>query len=111
MFEVKTFEEFEKIVKTDKIIIVDFWAEWCLPCKILLPHLENFENHYKGNVIVVKINIDDCDEKMESTFDITALPSIFFFNKGKFMKEQTIVGSNIGDIYENTNLIITQFNS
>ena len=111
MFEVTSLQEFEKIIETKKIIVVDFWAEWCTPCKILLPHLKNFEEHYKGNVVVVKINVDKCDEELQEKFDITAIPSIFFFNKGKILSEQTIIGSNIGDIYANTNLIITQFNS
>ena len=110
MYNITTEEEFKKILDTKKIIVLDFWADWCAPCKILLPHLKNFEDHYQGNVIVVKINVDKCDNDLLSKFNVTAIPSIFFFNKGKFLENQTIVSSNIGAIYSTTNLIITQLN-
>lgn len=110
MYNITTINEFQKILDTKKIIVIDFWADWCAPCKTLLPHLKNFEDHYQGNVIVVKINVNECEDDLLSKFNVTAIPSIFFFNKGKFLENQIIVGSNIGDIYSTTNLIISQLN-
>ena len=46
MYNVTTADEFQKIIDTKKIIVIDFWAIWCAPCKILSPHLKNFEDHY-----------------------------------------------------------------
>lgn len=110
MYNIKTLEEFQKLLDTKKIFVLDFWADWCAPCKLLLPHLKNYEDHYEGNIIVAKINVDECDDELLSKFSITAIPSIFFFNKGMFLENQTIVGGNIGDIYSTTNLIIAQLN-
>ena len=49
----------EAVLKSDKPVIVDFWATWCMPCKMLAPTVEEIANEYKGKYKVAKLNIDD----------------------------------------------------
>lgn len=83
--EVITAKEYEeKVVKSDKLVIVDFFATWCGPCRMLSPLLEEIAEEYAGKVSVVKIDIDEaensdlCDEN-----DVTAVPTMIFVKNGE----------------------------
>lgn len=67
----------------DKTIMVDFYADWCGPCKMLAPYLNAAVDESKGNVELVKINVDDADPELPAKYEIRALPTVIFFKGGE----------------------------
>jgi thioredoxin 1 len=74
----------ESVIKSDKITIVDFWAEWCGPCRTLGPIIDDIANSYGDKINVGKLNIDKNPE-IATTFGITSIPTILFFREGKLV--------------------------
>lgn len=61
----------------DKPAIVDFWAPWCGPCRVIAPTLEELANEYQGEIYIYKINVDN-EPELASAFGITSIPTLFF---------------------------------
>lgn len=78
-----TDEMFENIVlKSEMPVLVDFWAEWCNPCKMIGPILEDLAQDYKGKLVVAKLNIDQ-NAVMAPRYGIKALPTLLLFKDGE----------------------------
>ena len=83
-------EEFEKsIIQSPKPALVDFWAEWCQPCKMLAPTVEEIASEYEDRVFVCKLNVDD-NPVTATKFGIRGIPTLLLFKKGQVV--QQIVG-------------------
>ncbi|MCH7657568.1 MAG: thioredoxin [Bacteroidetes bacterium] len=79
---------FEEIVlKSDKPVIIDFWAEWCGPCRMVSPIVEEISEDFKGKVIVAKVDVDS-NPGISSKFGIRNIPTIMFFKNGKMVDKQ-----------------------
>jgi thioredoxin len=77
----------------DKPAIIDFYAEWCGPCRMLSPKFEEISNLYAGKVDVYKINVDE-EEELASLFDIRSIPTLVFITKdGKMQRTQGALGT------------------
>lgn len=72
----------EEITKADKPVLVDFYADWCPPCKILMPILEKIEKKMKDKFILVKVNVDNAPLTSQK-LGVSKIPHIILFNKGK----------------------------
>ena len=82
----KDFEE--KVLKNSNIVLCDFWAEWCGPCKQISPILEELSNEYQENdIIIAKVNIDDNPET-PSKYGIMSIPTLLLFKEGKLVSTQ-----------------------
>jgi len=77
-----TDQSFEKDVLNSEVpVLVDFWAEWCGPCKMLAPTVEKVANEYEGKAKVVKLNIDD-NNQVAQRYGIKGIPTLILFKNG-----------------------------
>ncbi len=81
---------FEQTINGGKPVLVDFWAEWCGPCKMIGPALEEIAAEYKGRVTVAKVNIDE-NPGSPNTYGVRGIPTLILFKDGKPV--QTKVGA------------------
>ncbi len=80
-----TNENFEKVINSSELpIIVDFWAEWCGPCKMIAPILDEISKEYDGKILVSKVNLDD-NQELAMKYAIRSIPSILLFKQGEFL--------------------------
>jgi thioredoxin 1 len=79
-----------EVVRSELPVVVDFYADWCGPCKIIAPVLEQLSKEYKGRAKFVKINTDD-NQELAGQFGIMSIPTVMFFSKGKV--EDIVIGA------------------
>lgn len=86
-----TTEDFTDEVETSDIpVLVDFWAEWCGPCKQLAPRIEELAEEFDGEMKFVKVDVDD-NQELAGQFGIRSIPTLLLFDEGE--KVEQIVGS------------------
>jgi thioredoxin 1 len=80
--KVATDETFQQVViESDKPVVVDFWAAWCQPCKLVAPELEKLAQKYEGRLDVVKVDVD-ANPGLSQAFNILSIPTIAYFKPG-----------------------------
>ena len=77
----------EDVVSSELPVLVDFWAEWCGPCKMLTPTIEAIAEEYKDKSSIVKINVDDAPA-IATKYGIRSIPSILLFSKGEVVEQR-----------------------
>ncbi|MDO4253567.1 MAG: thioredoxin [Kocuria sp.] len=84
--DVNTAEFDREVLNSDKPVIVDFWAEWCGPCRMVSPVLDAISDEHADRVKVVKINVDD-NQEIAAKYGITSIPAVYLFDGGKVQKQ------------------------
>jgi thioredoxin 1 len=80
----------ETVIKADGPVLVDYWAEWCGPCKMIAPVLDEIAKDYQGKLKVVKLNIDE-NQKTPADYGVRGIPTLMLFKNGEV--EATKVGA------------------
>ncbi len=75
-----------EVLKSDKPVLVDFWAEWCMPCKLLIPTIDALADDFKGKAKIGKVNTDE-NRQVGMAYQITAIPTVLIFKDGKIFKK------------------------
>lgn len=78
---------FEELLKSDKPLVIDFWAEWCGPCRMVGPIIDELATQYEGKVIIGKVDVDNNDE-ITSKYGIRNIPTILFIKNGEVVDKQ-----------------------
>ncbi len=82
MKQVATNENFAGIIASGEPVLVDFWASWCGPCRMISPYVDEIAEEYDGKATVVKCNVDDCED-IAAEFGIRNIPTLLFFKGGQ----------------------------
>jgi len=77
----------EIVIKSDKPVVVDFWAEWCGPCRMITPFIEEISKEYSGKAVVVKCDVDNSPQ-VALKYGIRNIPTVLFFKDGKIVDKQ-----------------------
>ena len=80
----------DEVVKSDMPVVVDFYADWCGPCKIIAPLIHKLSEEYQGKVKFVKVDTD-ANQELAMQFGIMSIPTVMFFSKGKV--EDIVIGA------------------
>ncbi len=84
MAKIATNTSFDELLADGKLVIVDFWATWCGPCRMLSPLLDEVEEEMAEKITVVKVNVDDADE-IAMRYRIMSIPTLMFFKNGQLV--------------------------
>jgi thioredoxin 1 len=76
----------ELVIKSDKPVLVDFWAPWCGPCKIQNPILKELSKELKGKTVIAKVNVDE-NQELAGQYSVMSIPTLKIFHKGKVAAE------------------------
>ena len=82
-----TDDNFEEVLNSDKPVLVDFWAEWCGPCKMIGPVVEELATDYDGKAVIGKVNVDE-NPTLSGKFGVRSIPTLLVFKGGEIVDKQ-----------------------
>ncbi len=77
----------EQVLERDGVAVVDFWAEWCGPCRMIGPHIEEMAKEYEGKALVAKVNVDHNPE-VSLKYNVRSIPTVLFLKNGEIVDKQ-----------------------
>jgi thioredoxin 1 len=91
--QVLTGTNFDQIVGGVQPVLVDFWAEWCGPCRMMSPAIDDLASHYDGRAVIAKVNVDEYPE-IAGRYGIRSIPTLLVFKKGEVVESTLGVQSS-----------------
>ncbi len=88
MKSIKNIEDFKSIIASNKPVLLDFYADWCGPCQMMLPTVEKLAEKYKDSFEIVKVNVDN-NQDIAQHFGVRSIPALFFIQDGKVTDQMT----------------------
>ncbi|MCK4666057.1 thioredoxin [Candidatus Dependentiae bacterium] len=88
--QIKTADFESEVLKSEIPVIIDFWAEWCMPCKMIAPILDELSKEFEGKIKVGKLNVDQ-ERELAIKYNIVSIPTILFFKSGEIV--DTLIGA------------------
>lgn len=86
-----------EVLKSNKPVLVDFWASWCGPCRMVAPVIDQLADEYEGKLTIAKVNVDENPE-LAGRYDIMSIPSVFLFNNGG--KVDGVIGARPKQVFD-----------
>ncbi|MEZ4950014.1 MAG: thioredoxin [Saprospiraceae bacterium] len=77
----------DTVLSSDKVVVVDFWAEWCGPCKMIGPHIEEMAKEYEGKALIGKVDVDNNPE-ISFKYGIRSIPTVLYLKNGEVVDKQ-----------------------
>ena len=93
-----TADTFEALIRENKIVLVDFFATWCGPCRMIAPLIEQVAEEYDGKAVVAKVDIDE-EQELATQYGIESIPTVILFKDGETINVE--VGAHQKDFYAN----------
>lgn len=84
-----TNENFQEVIGSEQPVVIDFWAEWCGPCRMIAPIIDELAVEYEGRVLVAKCDVEECEEAV-AKFGVRNIPTVVFVKGGE------VVDKNVG---------------
>lgn len=97
MVEINSGNFGKEVLGSEKVVLVDFWAPWCVPCKVIAPAVERIAEEHRDRIKVAKANVDD-DPGLATELSIFNIPTIVFFKKG--VEHSRLIGVNTKETIE-----------
>jgi len=79
--------DFESTLKENEVVLVDFYTEWCGPCRALQPTLESLADDFEGKAVIAKVNVDD-ESEISAVYGIRSIPALLYFKNGELAGKQ-----------------------
>ncbi len=89
--------EFDGAIQGSHVAVVDFWADWCGPCKMVSPVIDGLEKAYGDRVLVAKVNVDD-EHELAARFGVSSIPTVIFFRDGAEVERK--IGVQTAGVYQ-----------
>lgn len=80
-------QEFDDMIKQNKYVLVDFWAAWCAPCRMVAPVIEKIAEQYSGKINVAKVDVD-AQQELAIRYGIQSIPTVIFFKDGRIASKE-----------------------
>ncbi|MBR2932297.1 MAG: thioredoxin [Rikenellaceae bacterium] len=84
-----TNENLQEVIGSEQPVVIDFWAEWCSPCRMIAPIIDELATEYEGRVVVAKCDVEECEEAV-AKFGVRNIPTVVFIKGGE------VVDKNVG---------------
>lgn len=87
IINISSTEEFDNLIKKSRYVLTQFYADWCVPCRMISPVIERVADQYSDKVTVAKVNIDE-QQELAIRYGIQTIPTIIFFKEGRFASKE-----------------------